>query len=151
VLLCGCGSDERVCTLIGCDSVAELDVLSANDSATIYDTTVEACLNQYCATGPMPNIPYYWGQVLSGDVFATVDVEPVPPGSGVTVTARVWYLDPSKNVPTADGDVYTGSVFAVDGTMLGSGTWTATYSAPYYPNGSACGPRCVFATLTRVP
>src|SRR5258706_1012073 len=131
-LICACGDTvqpETVCTLIGCASVAELDVLKATDTAILYDTSIEVCLNQHCATGPMPNIPYYWGQTLSGDLVATVVVDPDPPGSGVLVVGKVYFSDPTKDVPTNDGDVYTAAVFAHDGTTLGAGSWSATQSA----------------------
>lgn len=151
---CGDGgqSSPSACLTAGCalNGAALLDVFAVNDPHEIFNTTITACLDNACSAGPMPTPPYTYVQNLSGDILAGVELEPGPTGTGLIVRASVYFDNAATHVEAMNGDIYSVSVLASDGQPVGTGTWIAEYSDPYFPNGIPCGPRCRNVTLSRV-
>ena len=137
------------CGLAACGPAAILDLGTVGDPAALAGATITVCLDDRCATGPMPTIPSSCpsgtgvGNRLDSDIHAEVTVWCGPQGSQARdVSVRVDQVD-----GLADGDVYTVSLQAPDGTAVAQGRWVATYQVGY-PNGSACGPACQYAQLS---
>lgn len=139
-------TEPASCTLVGCGSVAEMELYATPDSAELADGSVRVCINARCVTSETPAQPSSGVIVGTPALRVGVTLMPADGGAGVLLTASIE----DAAMVLADGDVYTAEVLDATGVVLASRTWTAQYGEDF-PNGEDCGPACQVATLTALP
>jgi hypothetical protein len=137
-----------VCTLIGCGSIADVKV-SEIEEAALAGATITLCINDRCASRPAPEPPpVSWGDNVGDSVPLTGAFD-----AGVTLYRIAGLIGIHGHFNSADmlanGDVFSATVRASDGTVLATHSWTATYMVTF-PNGRNCDPveGCFHAQLT---
>ena len=129
-----------LCTKIGCTSGANFNLpdLPLDEAARLVGGRIEICHNDVCGTAALPAAPAEAG---TGIIVSVED----PIHSFVHVI--VWRFDAAfrievdiaaRNSVLVDGDVYTATLTAVDGSVVTSAAFHATSHRDQFPNGERC-------------
>lgn len=145
VLVGSCNDDEGPCTLLGCLSIAEVDVITATPQE-LAGSMIELCINARCASGPTPQLAVDdlgATTTVTGDFYGRVAVRRARDSQHAQVTAE--YINASD---LRSGDIYSVTISRTDGSALIVRSWTAASYEQTYPNGPDCGTPCYYAALT---
>jgi len=137
------------CTLIGCSSIAEVDVITTTPPE-LASSMIELCINARCASGPTPQLAgdFGAGATLTGDFYGRVVVQPAPDSQHVRVKAEFPGASDLIASELTAGGIFSVTITRTDGSALIVRSWTAASYEQTYPNGPDCGAPCSYATLT---
>lgn len=145
-------SEQRVCTLVGCDSNVGFRVFETADGIALLDATLRVCRNDVCSEArisELPTVDDFQGPPLGVEGELSVEARVYSLSSGYELSATIW-AQGEFPYGLADGDVYTLTLRDRDSVLLSSQAWTATYAVSE-PNGPDCEPTCLRASLAPRP
>jgi len=139
-LTVACGGDENyVCTLLGCDNGADFRLASVPESGLV-GANVAVCFRDACSGWVINELPT--------DVTYVRLEPPGDPRIDITISPRgsdAFEIDISvasdRYELFEDGDVYTATITAANGTTLLERAWSVDYRT-WQPNGADCEPTC---------
>lgn len=148
------------CGMLRCRSGAlfALRPVALEDVQQLEGATVEVCHNDLCGTSPLPMIPTHshsGHSIFLDDPIHTYvevwllrfDVDEPGYSAGYTVEINIAATDDLL----VDGDIYSATLRAADGSTIKSATFRATSHRDLYPNGEDCDERpCRVAVLARL-
>lgn len=141
--LAACFDGPRgACTLVYCTSEATITLVPFTDPAPYLGAAVTLCVNERCASAPLPTMP-------PADGTGTMETASGALSMFVTFERRSGYYQLRIQTNGDDfehGDEYSLEIRGTDGDVVVQHAWTADY-VEYEPNGPRCGPLCLQETI----
>jgi len=142
LVLAGCTSTAGKCTLIGCQSGANVSLVLTPALASDLKAVIKACKADRCSTAniPLPNQVCQFQGPQQVDL-CVIDSEQGSPLLRMMIVAAT---------DVKDGDVYSVEVSdPTGGTMDSVMVKKSVTYQELQPNGPGCGPTCYQATLQK--
>lgn len=147
MLLLGCNDNvEYACTQAGCDSGARfrLAAIGEADIPQLVESRIEVCFNDTCRAHTLRLLPDA-GAIRYVDIGAVGDEPQMQVALGYTPSGALeiaFAVLSADHTVFADGDRFSASIVAADGTQLAARAWSVPSYLIHQPNGPLCEPTC---------